>query len=63
MNSPKVEVIFENPIVVRKSQEGTFYVYVGGVYANMFHSQDEVANWFWFNWPFGTRVSWVVMPW
>ena len=63
MNNPKTEVIFENPIVVRKSQGGTFYIYVGGVYANMMHTKDEVINWLWFNWPVETKVTWLVMPW
>jgi len=60
---PKKEVVFENGVVVKKSQSGTFFVYVNGEYVSLAPSKRAVVSWLWFNWPVGTKVSWVVTPW
>jgi len=60
---PNKETIFANAVVVKKSQSGTFFIFVGGEYVALAQSKEAVVSWLWFNWPVETKVKWMVTPW
>ena len=60
---PKQEVIWQNPIVAKKAQSGTYFVYVNGEYVTLQDSRESVIAWLAYNWPVGTKITWMIAPW